>query len=291
MNKKLLDSELQKMSIELRNGRLKLGVLQNEVKTLSYKKIKLTEDIEELEAKNRMTVNLNEKLNETKSKLAKEANAFEKEIRNKKDIIEQEQYKIDLEREELRKELATTREQRKLMEDAKNSFDERKKVLAKNIEETNKEQNELSKIIEENNTLQVTLNRKIKEADDKIIEFKRKSEQVDRQTKRLEHLLNLNQIEADNLRASKKEYNSKIRDIEKEEKINLELQADLKIKIEEADKEKVEAKRRQTALDKNLYELENDRNRIEVMKLKVEKLIRDNDAIKEIASLKKELHK
>ena len=51
------------------------------------------------------------------------------------------------------------------------------------------------------------------------------------------------------------------------------------------------AQQAQILLDRNIQDLKNEENRLEMVRLKVEKLIHDNNTIKEMESLRKELRK
>jgi len=93
------------------------------------------------------------------------------------------------------------------------------------------------------------------------------------------------------LKSEIKRYRDKQNDLEKEREKILTTQAELNIAIENMNKEKVKMIAKQKSLANNISELKHEENRIEILQLRVVKIINDNKTIQELQKLRKELLK
>lgn len=94
--------------------------------------------------------------------------------------------------------------------------------------------------------------------------------------------------------ALKDEINSHIRqkkELEADQEKLLTLQVELKMKIDAAEKDNAKAKQFQVSWTNKIADLKNEENRVEILRLRVLKMINDNKSIKELAELRKELLK
>ena len=94
--------------------------------------------------------------------------------------------------------------------------------------------------------------------------------------------------------ALKDEINSHIRqkkELESDQGKLLNLQVELKVKIDAAEKDHAKAKQLQVSWTNKIADLRNEENRVEILRLRILKMINDNKSIKELAELRKELLK
>jgi tryptophan 2,3-dioxygenase len=192
---------------------------------------------------------------------------------------------VQLKLSNINSELKTSSERRKRITDDNSELERINKVLVNTNEKLRSIKTELSDDVKQ---IQSKLDSATNASEGKIA---LRLSEIERLAG--DHRKALEDIDKDRA-ALKDEINSHIRqkkDLEADQEKILSLQVDLKVKIDAAEKDHARAKQLQVSWTNKIADLKNEENRVEILRLRVLKMINDNKSIKELAELRKELLK
>ena len=290
-SQKLRDSENQKLEVDIRQNRLKLGILQSEIHKLHSKKMDAVDKANQCQKDSEERRVINNKLREEETKIRQSISkvqsaheAREAELGKYADDLDKKHKDLDALIDQAKKrnkdigELGNQLNARiQEAEVERTEYEALKKDAQNIIQELSKRESELGKkfveVVGKSNKLDIEVDRAKQEAD------KHKA------------FVSLVDAERETLKAGKKVLESQRNALSKERGMVTNQLAILDLKIKETDAEKAKMLQKQRSLDGNIIEIENEKNRLEIVRLRIDKILLDHKNIKELEALRKIVNK
>lgn len=287
----LKGTENKDIDIVLRENLLKVNNLKKEINDLHNKKLTLMEDVQEREKELRLTKEKEDHMRVRQNNLKSDIKKQEIILEDNKRKAEEDKANISQEKELIRKQNEEILLEKENVKDQIKELAKKKKELDEKSLSMNEEKRKLYGMQEDLQKKTININKRTNDIIIKQKDLNFKTDEAARKKQTYEEMCKLLNKEREAFDIERSLIEKDKKNIESKKKELLRQEANLLIKKEEYDVETDKAKRKQASLDRNIEEMKNEYNRLEIVRLKIEKLIMDNNTIKDLEGLRKELHK